>query len=70
MSTDASAQQLVPTSELLPAVVRDSVEREHAFRELEQRVAERTHELETLLAVAQSVASTLELPALLTLVLD
>lgn len=51
-------------------VVRDSTERVQAFRELEQRVAERTHELETLLAVAQSVASTLELPALLALILD
>lgn len=70
MRTDASAQQPVPASELLPAVVRDSAEREQAFRELEQRVAERTHELETLLAVAQNVASTLELPALLSLVLD
>ncbi len=51
-------------------VVRDVSERVQAFRLLEQRVAERTHELETLLAVAQSVASTLELPALLALVLD
>jgi PAS domain S-box-containing protein len=51
-------------------VVRDIAERMQAFRMLEQRIAERTHELETLLAVAQSVASTLELPALLSLVLD
>jgi PAS domain S-box-containing protein len=51
-------------------VVRDITDRVQAFRVLEQRVAERTHELETLLAVAQSVASTLELPALLALVLD
>lgn len=70
MSTDPCAQHLVPDSESLPAVVRDSAEREQAFRELEQRVAERTHELETLLAVAQSVASTLELPALLAVILD
>jgi PAS domain S-box-containing protein len=51
-------------------VVRDITERMRAFRLLEQRVAERTHELETLLTVAQSVASTLELPALLALLLD
>jgi signal transduction histidine kinase len=70
MSTDASVPHRIPASELLPDVVRDSAEREQAFRELEQRVAERTHELETLLAVAQNVASTLELPALLALVLD
>jgi len=51
-------------------VVRDIAERVQAFRALEQRIAERTHELETLLSVAQNVGSTLELPALLALVLD
>ena len=51
-------------------VVRDIADRVHAFHLLEQRVAERTFELETLLTVAQSVASTLALPALLALVLD
>src|SRR5579883_565083 len=35
-----------------------------------QRLAERTRELATLLAVSQSVASTLELPRLLELILD
>jgi PAS domain S-box-containing protein len=51
-------------------VLRDVTEREQAFRVLEQRVTERTHELTTLLEVARNVASTLELPSLLALVLD
>ena len=51
-------------------VVRDIAERAQAFRLLEERVIERTHELTTLLEVARNVASTLELPALLALVLD
>jgi PAS domain S-box-containing protein len=51
-------------------VVRDIADRVQALRALEQRVAERTHELETLLAVARNVTSTLALPDLLALVLD
>jgi PAS domain S-box-containing protein len=51
-------------------VVRDISERVQAYRSLEQRVTERTHELTTLLEVSRNVASTLELPALLALVLD
>jgi len=54
----------------LLVVVRDITERVQSVRLLEQRLAKRTHELGTLLTVAQSVASTLELPALLALVLD
>lgn len=51
-------------------VVRDVAGQVQAVRALEQRIAERTHELETLFTVVQSVTSTLELPALLALVLD
>jgi PAS domain S-box-containing protein len=51
-------------------VVRDISDRVQEIRLLEQRIAERTHELETLLAAAQSVASSLELPVLLAQVLD
>jgi PAS domain S-box-containing protein len=54
----------------LLVAVRDITEHVQSIRLLEQRLAERTHELETLLTVAQSVASTLELPTLLALVLD
>jgi PAS domain S-box-containing protein len=64
----AAAGAAIRTQERFTATV--TAVRLEAFRLLEQRVAERTHELETLLAVAQSVASTLELPALLALVLD
>ncbi|MGD9891236.1 MAG: histidine kinase [Dehalococcoidia bacterium] len=45
-------------------------ERMHAFELLEQRVAERTREISTLLAVSSSVASTLDLHPLLGLILD
>jgi PAS domain S-box-containing protein len=51
-------------------VVRDVTERLRAVDLLERRVAERTHELETLLEVARNVASTLDLSALLGVVLD
>ena len=51
-------------------VVRDVTEQVQAFELLEQRVAERTRELTTLLEIAHHVASTLELPDLLGLILD
>lgn len=51
-------------------VVRDITERVEAYRLLEQRVAERTHELATLLEVSHSVTSMLELQPLLGIILD
>jgi signal transduction histidine kinase len=48
----------------------DATERVLAYQLLEQRVAERTRELETLLEVSHNVASTLELRPLLALILD
>jgi signal transduction histidine kinase len=51
-------------------VVRDITEQVQAYELLEQRVAERTHELSTLLDVSHNVASTLELQPLLGLILD
>lgn len=51
-------------------VVRDITERVQTYELLEQRVAERTRELSTLLEVSHNVASTLELKPLLALVLD
>ena len=51
-------------------VVRDITERVQAYQLLEQRVAERTRELSTLLEVSHNVASTLELKPLLGLILD
>jgi len=54
----------------LLAVVRDVTERVRARHMLEQRVAERTRELSTLLEVSRNIASTLELEPLLGLVLD
>jgi PAS domain S-box-containing protein len=50
-------------------VVRDVSDRAQAYELLEQRVAERTRELATLLEVSQNVASTLELEPLLSGVL-
>lgn len=52
------------------AVVRDITDRVEAYRLLEQRVAERTQELSTLLDISRTVASTLELRPLLTLILE
>lgn len=52
------------------AVVRDVTEQVRAYELLEQRVAERTHELSGLLDISRNVASTLELGPLLELVLD
>ncbi|HEY0606141.1 MAG TPA: PAS domain S-box protein [Herpetosiphonaceae bacterium] len=51
-------------------VIRDITERVQAYELLEQRVAERTRELSTLLDVSHNVASTLELKPLLALILD
>lgn len=51
-------------------VVRDITERVQAYELLEQRVAERTRELSTLLEISHDVASTLELKPLLALILD
>ena len=51
-------------------VMRDVTELVKAQEELEQRVAERTRELATLLDVSRNVASTLELHPLLDLILD
>jgi PAS domain S-box-containing protein len=52
------------------AVVRDVTEIEAAHAELEERVAERTHELTVLLDVARSVSSSLDLDEVFTVVLD
>ena len=51
------------------SVVRDVTEREQAMRLLEQKVAERTRELTTLLEISNTVASTLELKSVLAVVL-
>ncbi|HEU5014803.1 MAG TPA: PAS domain S-box protein [Roseiflexaceae bacterium] len=51
-------------------VIRDITERVEAYQLLEQRVAERTRELTTLLDVSRNVASTLELQPLLGVILD
>ena len=52
------------------AVSRDITERVQAYQLLEQRVAERTREITTLLDIARNVASTLELQPLLDLILE
>lgn len=52
------------------SVLRDISERVEAYQLLEQRVAERTRELTTLLDVSRDVASTLELQPLLGVILD
>jgi PAS domain S-box-containing protein len=52
------------------AMVEDITERVQAYELLEQRVAERTRELSTLLDVSHNVTSTLELRPLLALILD
>jgi PAS domain S-box-containing protein len=54
----------------LLVVARDVSEQVEAYELLEKRVEERTRELRTLLDVSQSVASTLDLQPLLTLILD
>jgi PAS domain S-box-containing protein len=51
-------------------VVHDVAAQVEAYQALEQRVAERTRELTTLLKVARDVASTLELEPLLKLILE
>jgi PAS domain S-box-containing protein len=51
------------------SVVRDVTEREHALRLLEQKVAERTRELSTLLQISSTVASTLDLETVIGVVL-
>jgi PAS domain S-box-containing protein len=52
------------------SVVRDVTERERSLRLLEQKVAERTRELSTLLEISNTVASNLELKPLLRVVLE
>lgn len=52
------------------AVVRDVTARVEAEEELEQRVADRTHELSTLLDVSRTITSTLELHPVLEVILD
>jgi PAS domain S-box-containing protein len=52
------------------AVVRDISEEVEAYQFLEQRVEERTRELSLLLDVSANIASTLDLPRLLDLVLE
>jgi PAS domain S-box-containing protein len=52
------------------SVVREVTEREKAYQLLERRVAERTRALSTLLEIANTVASTLELEPLLQVVLE
>ncbi|HET9919407.1 MAG TPA: PAS domain S-box protein [Ktedonobacteraceae bacterium] len=51
-------------------IVRDISERVEAYQLLEQRVAERTHELSTLLEVSYNVAATIELRPLVGLILQ
>jgi PAS domain S-box-containing protein len=51
------------------SIIRDVTERERAVRELEQRVAERTRPLATVLEISKTIASTLELEPLLRIVL-
>lgn len=51
-------------------VVRDITDRVEAYTLLEQRVAERTRELATLLEISHNLASTIELRPLLGLILD
>jgi signal transduction histidine kinase len=52
------------------AVVRDITEEVEAYHLLEQRVEERTRELSMLLDVSANIASTLDLPPLLELILE
>jgi len=52
------------------SIVRDVTERERSLRLLEQKVAERTRELSTLLEISNTVASTLQLKPLLRVVLE
>ncbi|HXU00930.1 MAG TPA: PAS domain S-box protein, partial [Polyangia bacterium] len=52
------------------SVVRDVTERERSLRFLEQKVAERTRELSTLLEISNTVASNLQLKPLLRVVLE
>ncbi|HEY7376121.1 MAG TPA: MASE1 domain-containing protein [Polyangia bacterium] len=52
------------------SIVRDMTEREQSLRLLEQKVAERTRELSTLLEISNTVASNLELKPLLRVVLE
>jgi PAS domain S-box-containing protein len=52
------------------SIVRDVTERERSQRLLEQKVAERTRELSTLLEISNTVASNLELKPLLGVVLE
>ncbi len=47
-----------------------SAELQASYAQLEQRVADRTRELQTLLGVSRQVASTLELPTLISQILD
>ena len=51
-------------------VARDVTERERSLRLLEQKVAERTRELSTLLEISNTVASNLQLKPLLRVVLE
>lgn len=55
---------------LAVAVERRTQELAEAHQLLEKRVKERTHELQTLLDVSRNVASTLDFPSLLSLLLD
>ena len=52
------------------AVIRDITEEVEAYQLLEQRVDERTRELSMLLDVSANIASTLDLPRLLDLILE
>jgi PAS domain S-box-containing protein len=51
-------------------VVRDITAEQTAYRQLEERVAERTRELTTLLDIAQSVTSTLDLQQLISVIFE
>ncbi|MAT99513.1 MAG: hypothetical protein CL608_20415 [Anaerolineaceae bacterium] len=58
------------TVQAVEGLITDITERVMAQQMLEQRVAERTHELTTLREVSRSIISTLELEPLLLLILD
>ena len=66
----AISQVTSGVQKLYTVILRDISERMQAYQHLEQRVAERTQELTTLLTLSTSVASTLEVAPLRNLVIE